>query len=130
MAHNDHYTLFMDALDVVNRSLKENRGEGVYGKLIEGFDKFADKHVSAVALYGDDPAHPFDYFTIKYTAGRFELVERGKGEHNTEWKVSKDYLVSVVENPQEYIDNPAKLDLEWMKHFLPDTVSSLFKKAA
>ncbi len=130
MAHNDTYKLFMDALDVVNRSIEANRDEGVYGKLIEGFDKFADRHVSAVALYGEDPAHPYDYFTIKYTAGRFELVERGKGDHDTEWKVSKEYLVDVVENPQKYIDHPAKLDLEWMKHALPDTVSSLFKKVA
>lgn len=130
MSHNDTYKLFMDALDVVNRSLEQNRGKGVYGKLIEGFDKFADKHVSAVALYGDDPAHPYDYFTIKYTAGRFELVERGKGEHDTQWRVAKDYLVSLVENPQTYIEHPARLDLDWMKHALPDSVSSLFKKVA
>ena len=130
MTHNDHYQLFMDALDVVNRSLKKNRGEGIYGKLIEGFDKYANGHVSAVALYGDDPKQPFDYFTIKFLDGRFELVERGKGEHETHWRVSKRYLESVVDNPQTYIDHPSKLDLDWLKTILPDSVSSLFSKAA
>lgn len=126
----DSYRLFMDALDVINRSLEANRGEGLYGKLIEGFDKYLDGHVSAVGLYEEDPGQPYDYFTIRYLNKRFELVERGKGDHDTEWKVSRDYLQSMVDNPQEYIDHPSKMDLEWLGSILPDTVSSLFKKIA
>ena len=61
---------------------------------------------------------------------KFEIQSRGKSEHDTEWKVSRDYLESVVDNPQEYIDNPAKLDLEWLKHRLPDAASTLLDKAS
>ncbi|MBD8524322.1 hypothetical protein [Pseudomarimonas arenosa] len=130
MTHQDSYQLFMDALDVVNRSLKANRGQGIYGKLIEGFDKYLNGHVSAVGVYGEDPKHPYDYFTIKYLDGRFELVERGKGEHSTHWRASKRYLESLVDDPQTYIDHPAKLDFDWLKTILPDSMASLFKKAA
>ena len=130
MSTNDPYELFMSALTVINRSLDENRDKGLYGKLVAAFDKYADGHVAAAGLYKDDPAKPHDFFTIRYLKGRFELVERGKGEHKTEWKVSTDYLQSLVDNPQEYIDHPAKLDLDWLKTILPDTASSLFSKVA
>ena len=130
MPNKDTYQLFMDGLDVINRSLDENRDKGVYGKLIAAFDKFVDGHVAAAGVYQDDPKTPHDFFTIRYLKGRFELVERGKGEHDTEWKVSTEYLQSLVDDPQKYIDHPARLDLEWLKHILPDSASSLFSKAA
>jgi hypothetical protein len=31
------------------------------------------------------------------------------------WKVNVSYLQQVVDNPQEYIDNPAKLDFDWLR---------------
>jgi len=30
------------------------------------------------------------------------------------WKVTKDYLEDVADNPAAYIENPAKLDWEWL----------------
>lgn len=122
------YDLFMDALDVVNRSIEANRGEGVYGNLLELFDEHLDGHRSAVAIYEDDPGAPFDYFTIRFIDGRFELVERGRGEHDSEWKVSRDYLDSLIEDPEAYIENPEKLDLDWLATRLPDAARTLLEK--
>lgn len=130
MAEQNAYTLFMNGLDVINRSLEANRDKGIWEKLIGAFDKYIEGHHSAVAVYDEDPSAPFAYFTIRYLNGRFELVEQGKGEHSTEWRVSRKYLQSLKENPRKYIDNPARLDLDWLKSILPDTVSSLFKKVA
>jgi hypothetical protein len=130
MSSNDPYILFTDAMKTINDSLEHNRGKGVFGKLIEGFDKFADGHVTGVALYDSDPSQPYDYFTVRYIKGHFEVMERGKGDHKLQWKVSKAYLQSLRDNPKEYIEHPAKMDLDWMKSVLPDTLSSLFNKAA
>lgn len=128
MTQPNTYDLFMDALDVVNRSMEANRGEGVYGNLIELFDDHLEGHRSAVAIYEDDPGAPFDYFTIRHLDGRFELAERGRGEHDSEWKVSREYLESLVEEPETYIEHPEKLDLDWLATRLPDSARALLEK--
>ena len=130
MNTKDIYELFTTALEVTNKSLETNRGSGIYGALISGWDKYLDGHKSGVAIYDDDPAQPFDYFTVRYLKGKFEILSRGKSEHDTEWKVSRKYLESLADNPQTYIDHPAKLDIDWLKDRLPDSAASLFKKAS
>jgi len=126
----DIYELFTEALDVTNRSLEKNRGSGFYGTLISAWDKYLDGHKAGVSIYDEDPAKPFDYFTIRYMKGKFEIQSRGKSEHDTEWKVSRKYLKSLADDPQTYIDHPAKLDIDWLKDRLPDAAMSLLKKAS
>lgn len=130
MNARDIYDLFTQSLDVTNRAIDENRGEGVYGALISAWDKYLDGHKAGVAVYDEDPDQPFDYFTIRYANGKFELQSRGKSEHDTEWKVSRGYLQSLVDDPQAYIDHPAKLDIDWLKDRLPDAAASLLNKAS
>jgi hypothetical protein len=130
MSDRDIYELFTAALDVTNRSLEKNRESGFFKGLIAAADKYLDGHKAGVAIYDEDPKKPFDYFTIRYSNEKFEIQSRGKSEHDTEWKVSRDYLESVADNPQEYIDHPSKLDLDWLKHRLPDAASSLLDKAS
>jgi len=102
----------------------------VLGPLISAWDKFLDGHKAGVEIYDEDPNKPFDYFTIRYLNKKFEIVSRGKSEHDTEWKVSREYLQSIVDDPQKYIDNPTKLDLDWLKHRLPDAASPAAARAA
>lgn len=130
MTKQDIYELFTGALDVTNRALKENRDSRFLGTLISAWDKFLDGHKAGVEIYDEDPKKPFDYFTIRYLNEKFEIVSRGKSEHDTEWKVSREYLQSIVDDPQQYIDNPTKLDLDWLKHRLPDAASSMLKKVS
>jgi hypothetical protein len=130
MNDRDVYQLFTGALDVVNRSLKENRDTKVIGTVISAFDKYLDGHKAGVEIYKEDPGKPYDYFTIRYHNKKFEIDSRGKSEKDTEWKVSQEYLESIVDDPQKYIDNPAKLDLDWLKHRLPDAASSMLGKAS
>ena len=130
MNARDIYDLFTGALDVTNKAIDENRDSGFYGALISAWDKYLDGHKAGVAVYDEDPDQPFDYFTIRYAHGKFELQSRGKSEHDTEWKVSREYLQSLVDDPQAYIDHPAKLDIDWLKDRLPDAAASLLKKAS
>ena len=129
MTSKDIYTLFTDALDVTNKALEKHRDSGFMKGLVAAWDKFLDGHKAGVAIYDEDPEKPFDYFTIRYLNEKFEILSRGKSEHDTEWKVSRDYLQSIVDNPQEYIEHPSKLDLDWLKDRLPDAASDFFKKA-
>lgn len=125
MKHTETYDLFMDALEVMNRAMDANRGEGAYGRILDAMDDRLEGHASAVAVYDKDPDEPFDYFTIRFIGGRWELKERGRGEHDTEWKVSTDYLRSLVEDPESYVEHPARLDLDWIADRLPDELVSM-----
>jgi len=124
MTNTQTYSLFMDALDVVNRSLKANRGKGVYGRLLDAMSQFLNGHTSAVAVYEDDPGAPFDYYTIRYVDGLFELEEHGRGGHDSEWKVSRKYLLSLVDHPETYIEHPARMDLDWLADRLPESTKA------
>lgn len=128
MSNPSTYQLFMDALDVTNRAIDANRGQGAWGKLFDAVDEHLEGHRAAVGVYDDDPAEPFDYFTIRLLDGRFELVERGRGEHDSEWKVSRDYLQSLVDDPDRYIEHPIRLDLDWLTDRLPDSVEHLLER--
>ena len=130
MTSKDIYEVFTKALDVTNKSLEKNRDSGAFKPIIAAWDKVLEGHKAGVEIYEEDPAKPFDYFTIRYLNKKFEILSRGKSEHDTEWKVSREYLESVVNDPQKYIDNPAKLDIEWLKHRLPDAASSMLGKAS
>lgn len=120
MTERDIYQLFDAALGVTNKALEENRDSKILGTLISAADKVLESHKAGVEIYDEDPSKPFDYFTIRYLNGKLEIVSRGKSEHDTEWKVSREYLQDVADNPQKYIDNPAKLNLDWLKARIPD----------
>jgi len=112
---NDSYGLFMEALDVVNTAISEHKDGQLMGGLLSAAEKaIGGKHLG-VAVYRDDPDTPFDYFTLRFTNGRFELLARGKDAPEIAWKVSQDYLRDLVDNPRDYIDNPARLDLDWLR---------------
>ncbi len=115
MTQQDAYMLFNDALQVINKSLQNNKDKFPYGEIINLGDKIIGDRQIGVAVYKDDPSSPYDFFTVKMKNGKLELFSHGKEEPTITWKVSREYLQKVGENEQEYIDHPEKLDLEWLK---------------
>ena len=111
----DTYTAFMDTVDVVNSAVIQHRDKPVIRQLLAAADKTLDGKRFGVAVYRGDADTPHDYFTLAYRQGKLELASRGKDKPDIAWKVSQDYLREVSSNPQAYIDNPARLDLDWLK---------------
>jgi len=111
----DTYDLFMGYLDTVNEALEEHADTPVIGQVLSLMDKFGSGKKFGAAIYKSDPKSPFDYFTVRLANGKFELDARGKNEPEIDWRVSQDYLAEVNEKPQKYVDNPALLDLDWLK---------------
>ncbi len=109
------YDLFMGYLDVINDALEKHSDTPVIGELADWIADLTESKKFGAAIYDSDPKSPYDYFTVRIANGKIELDSRGKNEPEIDWRVAKDFLVEVNENPQEYIDNPLKLDLEWMK---------------
>ncbi|MEJ2383550.1 MAG: hypothetical protein P8Y54_04045 [Xanthomonadales bacterium] len=109
------YDLFMGYLDTINEALDTHADTPVIGQVLSLMEKAGTGKKFGAAIYKSDPQSPFDYFTVRLANGKFELVARGKDDPDIDWRVSQEFLVSVNEDPQKYVDNPAMLDLDWLK---------------
>jgi hypothetical protein len=49
-------------------------------------------------------------FAVKFRDGLIHLAAEAHQEADIVWEVSRDRLQEVVENPEHYVDHPAKLD--------------------
>jgi hypothetical protein len=115
MTDRDIVSLFARALDVINSALAEHEDSMPYEGLLRASETVLGNRRIGVAVYESDPWAPFDYFTIRFRHRRFELVSHGKRETDLVWRVSPEYLEEVAENAREYIENPVKLDWDWLK---------------
>ncbi len=115
LKRSDTYELFVGTMDVINEALEEHSSTPVLREVITVADKAASGKRFGVAVYKQDSDEPYDYFTVRVNNKKVELEARGKKCPDIAWKVSQDYLAKVCENPQQYIDNPARLDLDWLK---------------
>jgi hypothetical protein len=114
VTNQDTATLFTQYMDVVNRSIEENRDEFLYKQLLKLGEKLiGDKKIGA-AIYQRDPDEPHDWFTLTFKDGKF-YAEHGKHAPDISWKVKEEHLRNVVSNPDPYVKSPAKLDLDWLK---------------
>jgi len=107
--------LFIEYLDTCNTAIRRHDDEFPYKQLISlADDKLGDKEIG-VAVYADDPDSPHDFFTIEMKDGAFHFLEHGKNAPDIAWRTPRQHLQQVVDNPDRYIDNPSKLDLDWIK---------------
>lgn len=115
MAHSDTTALFTEALNVLNAVLSEHRDSAPFETLLRASEKVLGDRPIGVAVYESDASAPFDYFTIRLRDGVFELVSHGKQDPDVAWRVSRAYLEKLTRNPEDYFDNPLKLDWDWLK---------------
>lgn len=53
-------------------------------------------------------------YTMRFSKGRLVAEPHSKCQYDRKWTVSEHYLENVAKDPEEYIQNPAKIDWEWM----------------
>lgn len=117
---DNSYELFMGALNVINDAMEKYRDTAIIKDILSLVDDQTAGRKFGVAVYKDEPDNPFDYFTVRLHNKKLELVSRGKDAPDIDWKVSMEYLQDINENSGDYIDNPLKLDIEWLLSRLRD----------
>lgn len=115
MSQPEKETRFKQALNVINQSLEANRDKMPYNMFIQAGESALEGKNIGVAVYADDPDTPHDFYTLKLEGGRMDLVEHGKQDPDITWKVSDAYLDELINNPQQYIDHPEKMDWDWLR---------------
>lgn len=106
--------LFTEYVRVANQAIGQRKEKFPFKQLLDAADELVDEPVN-VGIYKDDADHPHDWFTMEFNGETFDVAQHGKSDKGMTWKVTQAYLENVVENSDEYIENPAKLDFDWLK---------------
>ena len=107
---------FTQYLDIVNRALGEHRDETPYRQVFELGEKTLGGKDIGVGMYKDNPNHPHGWFTVRLDDGTFDLVDDSKPDDpDLKWIVRRDHVDHVIEEPAEFIADPWKLDLDWLR---------------
>ena len=102
-------------LNVANIVLDENEDKTPYKQLIHAGQKLLDDKRVGMSVYKDDSDEPIAHFTLGMKGNRLEMLAHGKKDIDFGFKVKKSYLEDVVENSDTYIENPLRMDFNWLK---------------
>lgn len=111
------HALFAQYIDVVNRAIARHRQDVPYEQLLAVGDKVMGDRPINVSIASDDADHAGDDHTVAFDKQKFEYIERGHSAspRAINWKVTRAHIEHVVEQPEKFIENPALLDLDWLK---------------
>ncbi len=106
--------LVSDYTDVCNKALSQNSDRFPYEQILGAAKKLA--HGQVVEVNVMDWGYAESYI---FTLSEQGIVSQphdacGACECVRSWDVSKDYLERVSEMPNDYIENPAKINWDWL----------------
>jgi len=112
----EYEKIFQQYLEICNRAIEQNRKKfpytEIWGARFSALE--AQKDATLQAIVYDD--RPKVVFTLRLTKDmKIEIVEKKHITADKEWPFTYQYLKRVVDNPREYIENPAKLEWGWLK---------------
>ena len=118
MAAPTSYFRFVQALNILNAALEARRDMPAWRSFLGDCERELAGANLGVAVYDRDPEQPYDFYTIRLNHGVFVIVSRGVNSDEIAWRVSRADLDDIVIRPSEYIDDPSRLDLLWLRRRL------------
>lgn len=112
---HDTATLVTEYLNVANAAIDAHRDETPYKQILSLTDKLADDHRFGIEVYRRGADGPHDYYTAEWNNGGLRYVSHGKEAPDVDFRVSEEHMQRVVDDAEEYIAHPAKIDLDWLK---------------
>lgn len=106
--------VFQKYLEICNQAIEKNRHTFPYTEIWSARFKVLETEAMLHAIVYDD--RPKVAFMLRLTKDmKIEIVEKKPIPAADEWPFTYQYLKRVVDNPEEYITNPAKLEWGWLK---------------
>jgi len=112
---HEYEQVFQEYLEICNRAIEQNKNKFPYTEIWGSrFRTLEAEAVLHAVVYDDRPKMEF---MLRLTRDmKIEIVKKKTVTTEDEWPFTYQYLKRVVDNPQEYIDNPAKLEWGWLKN--------------
>jgi len=119
----DQEDLFKSYINICNQALDKNKDRFPFNRLFHGVES-ANNIMPARVKIVDDTGQPEFHLQLNNGEVQYDIKQcqneclschsRCGGGQSDVWTVRTSYLKDVVKNPTEYIENPAKLDWEWV----------------
>ncbi len=107
------HELFQQFLEVCNQAMEAHKEEFPYKYIWEAAEDFQDEDGMHVTIYDDEPKGDYQ---LRMHDKHIEVMDDSQQSDTSGWRLNISYLKQVVENPEAYISEPAKLDWQWLKN--------------
>lgn len=104
--------LFRQYVMICNQALQAHAHEFPYKQIWNAVERLQSSKPVDLTIYDDEPQH---HYKVSLQDHHIDLVQDEEDETHQGWKLNTSYLRRVVENPEEYINQPARLDWDWLK---------------
>ncbi len=111
----DYKKIFQQYLEICNQAIEQNKNKFPYTEIWGARFKLLETEATLKAIIYDD--RPKLSCMLRLTKDmKIELVENKPIPPDEAWPFTYQYLKRVVENPNEYIANPARLEWGWLQN--------------
>ncbi len=109
----EYARIFERYLDICNQALKKNKDTFPYMEIWGArWKNVKPDTVFQCAIYDDRPKI---IYTLQLTKNMtLKILKKSHAPPEDAWPFKYSYLKHVVDNPGNYIDNPANLDWGWL----------------
>ena len=105
----DTQSLFRRYVDICNQAIKTNQKAFPANQLLRFEGETVLDNQFDLAVYDD---RPLEVCTLVFRDQ--ELIYTAcEGDPEKAWRLSLSHIKKVIENPQDYVNDPDKLDLAW-----------------
>lgn len=98
-------------VEICNNALAQSSGRFPFSCILQAVQESGKSPKVRVALKGD-PRDPDQEMRLEN--GRIVIMPCDAGQSAAIWKLCPDYLEDVLARPQNYTENPALLDWDWL----------------
>jgi hypothetical protein len=110
----EYEQVFQQYLEICNQAIEQNKGKFPYTEIWGARLKALEDEMKIQTVVFDD--RPKLAYMLRLTKDmKIEIIEKKTLPPEDAWPFTYQYLKRVVDSPQEYIENPARLEWGWLK---------------
>lgn len=106
--------LVKEYINVCNYVLVEHKDRFPLSEIVALADRVFGTDDIALKIVGDD-GKVLACYTTRYGDGQFAPIREGEDAPDTVFSIPKPHLQDVVDNANDYMAHPAKLDMAWLR---------------
>jgi hypothetical protein len=113
----EYENVFRQYLDVCNQAIERNKDKFPYTEIWNARLKGPEKNSLIHAVVFDDRPK-LAYLLCLTPEMKIEITEKKELQTNEAWPFSYQYMKRVINHPEKYITNPARLQWGWLQYLL------------
>lgn len=114
---DDDRKLVARYIEVVNDAIEEAEDSLLLAIDAWFTEAVLDDTEIAIGLFDDDEDDIDVWFTLHFEDNELTLEAEGKDDPDVKWRVPRAHIENVLDDPDDFVDHPSKLDLDWLGEY-------------